>query len=627
MKSFLLFIFLASDLSALQSSFIEGEKLSESRKNGLADQIKSGAWKSAVPQFQEEYSISQDETASAFQHAKESEAGKAIMEIHKTRGMYKFEETDPLISKSENLHKDPQKSMNEIEVSDIGSTDYTIEYCEECSDAEHLVTARKTKKRYVYLQTPPYITAGQGCQNHGYLTIKVEIVSEPEEIFREDGEFKDITHLSTVPWGGAYIDETYRVNGVNVVLRKTIQQNGSPWIHPGCYLVPDLQNHVVSAATMITKLLGGASDEYLPWGQVGNAYLHHRVVNDTGEHYWILDDKCQEYEELTRQGLCRYHSMIEDPPTDKYWKGKKVNDSWGQTVTYACKYSCKSTCACLKQRGCEQIGSECIESIGNHCVKWKQKFQCKGKINPARTKLTGNTAFCLDGNCLDSGFQSDQDMIQALGYLSLLEAIRKELPGTEDIQVFKGHPYSCTRWCLSFKDCCNCGGWGVSIGLTSCDEDSKTVGKLRQEGKCVLVGTFTAEREKFTKMPIRKKTVFCCFGNKFAKLLQEQGKPQLGQNFGTPEEPNCRGFTAEELSKIDFSKLDLTEIISDVMSTFKPKNTKDHFASGGELEKIQESMKELPMMKNAGTREGSYLNENMKHLISSSRVRAAPAED
>ena len=65
----------------------------------------------------------------------------------------------------------------------------------------------------------------------------------------------------------------------------------------------------------------------------------------------------------------------------------------------------------------------------------------------------------------------------------------------------------------------------------------------------------------------------------------------------------------------------ITEIISDVMSTFNPKNTKAHFASGGELEKIQESMKELPMMKNAGTREGSYINENMKHLISSSKVK------
>jgi conjugal transfer mating pair stabilization protein TraN len=106
--------------------------------------------------------------------------------------------------------------------------------------------------------------------------------------------------------------------------------------------------------------------------------------------------------------------------------------------------------------------------------------------------------------------------------------------------------------------------------------------------------------------------------------LQEQGKRQLGQNFGSPEQPNCRGFTAEELSHIDFSKLDLTEISRDVMEKFKPVDTKKHFAKGDELQKIRENMNDLPMMKkmqNAGNREGAYLNENMKHLTGSARIK------
>jgi hypothetical protein len=268
-------------------------------------------------------------------------------------------ENDPLIAKSEEYHKDPQKHLNEIEVVEARGTDYSIEYCEECSDDEFLVTARKTKKRYVYLQTPPYITAGHNCSNHGWLSVKVELLNEPEEVFREDGQFLNLRHVGTNAWGGAYIDETYSVNGVNVTLRKTVFQNGSPWIRPGCYLVPALRGNVVGSGVLITKLLGGANDEDIWWGEIGNAHLYHRVVNDTGEHYWILDDKCQEYERLTEQGLCRYHSMVEDPPSDKYWKGKKVNGSWGQTVTYACKSpDCRDTCAPLRARGCEQIGGK-----------------------------------------------------------------------------------------------------------------------------------------------------------------------------------------------------------------------------------------------------------------------------
>ena len=33
-----------------------------------------------------------------------------------------------------------------------------------------------------------------------------------------------------------------------------------------------------------------------------------------------------------------------------------------------------------------------------------------------------------------------------------------------------------------------------------------------------------------------------------------QGKAQLGRGWGTPENPSCEGFTAQDLEKIDFSK-------------------------------------------------------------------------
>lgn len=68
----------------------------------------------------------------------------------------------------------------------------------------------------------------------------------------------------------------------------------------------------------------------------------------------------------------------------------------------------------------------------------------------------------------------------------------------------------------------------------------------------------------------------------------------MGQNFGSAERPNCSGFSADELSKIDFSKLDLTEIVQDVMDSFKPSlDPQKHFAKGDELQKIRESMKDF----------------------------------
>lgn len=616
MKNLLLIFMLVPAIYAMQSSFDDGKNTAESMKNGIENDIKSGRKKTEIPQYQEGVYISQDELANSFSYLKNSASGKDLVEIHKTRKPYILDDTEPFMVRSEDAHQHPEKAFEQTE--EIQEENgFTIETCEECPHEEFLVKARKTKKRYVYLDKAPYITAGQNCDNHGYLTIRVEIIDESDSLFREDGTFQNITHVSTNHWGGAYIDEVYSVNGVHVTLRKTIQQNGHPWIHPRCYLVPALQNHVVSAATLISKLLGGAEDEDIYWGQIGNAHLTHRVVNDTGKHYWILDDACQHYEQLTEQGLCRYHSMVEDPPTDKYWKGKKVNGSWGQTVTYACRAACKDTCQKLRARGCSRLPNpECLEKIGDKCVRWRWKFKCKDRIGMKKHKFSKLNPFCLEGNCIDSSYESDKDMIEALGYLSILEEARKELDGTANISVFKGGPYSCTRFPLSFKDCCGCSGWGISMGLSGCDEDSKTVAKLRENGKCIQIGTYCAEyvHVGFAKFCLRKKTVFCCFGSKFAKLLQEQGRPQLGLGFGTPECPDCRGFTADELSHIDFSKLDLTEITNDIMDKFKPQ-TGEHFAKGGELDRIRQQMQDK--MQNTGNTEAGYLKENMKHLVGS----------
>lgn len=615
MKKILLIFMFIPVICAMQSSFDEGKNTAEFMKNGIENNIKSGSKKTEVPQYKDGVVISKDELSRAFEHLRNSEYGKDIVEIHQTRKPYILDDTEPFMVRSENAHQHPEKAFEETEEIQEDN-DFTIETCEECPQEEFFVKARKIKKRYVYLDKPPYIETSGGRCNHGFFQVKITIPVEPEEAFLENGvwniRYTGKTEIGTDTY------EHYLVNGVPVDMKKTILQNGGPWLHPGnCVMTNPLVHFVVSSPDIIKALLSSESDTTYGWGRLGTAYLHHRVVNDTGKHYWILDDACQHYEELVEQGLCRYHSMVEDPPTDKYWKGKKVNGSWGQTVTYACRAACKDTCQSLRARGCSRLPNpECLEKVGDKCVRWRWKFKCRDRIGMKKHKFSKLNPFCLEGNCIDSSYESDKDMIAALGYLSILEEARKELDGTANINIFKGRPYSCTRFPLSFKDCCGCNGWGISMGLSGCDEDSKTVAKLRESGKCVQIGTYCAEYVNvgLAKFCLRKKTVFCCFGSKFAKLLQEQGKPQLGLNFGTPECPDCRGFTAEELSHIDFSRLDLTEITNDIMDKFKPQKG-EHFATAGELDRIRQQMQDK--VQNAGNTEAGYLKENMKHLVGS----------
>jgi conjugal transfer mating pair stabilization protein TraN len=52
------------------------------------------------------------------------------------------------------------------------------------------------------------------------------------------------------------------------------------------------------------------------------------------------------------------------------------------------------------------------------------------------------------------------------------------------------------------------------------------------------------------------------------KVLQLQGRKQLGLNFGSGGSPNCRGLTLTEMQRIDWEQVDFTEFIEDFKGKF-----------------------------------------------------------
>ena len=214
MKSIMLF-FLTTNIFAMQPSFEDGKNTAEFMKEEVGKGVRPN--RKDVPQYNDGVYINKDELSHSFNHLKNSEYGMDLIDIHKTRKPYIVDETEQFMQRSEDAHKHPERAFEQTE--EIQERDdYSIETCEEYPQEEYFVKARKNKKRYVYLDKAPYIVAGQNCSNHGYLTVRAEIIDESDDLFREDGAFQDIPHVSTNHWGGAYIDEVYRVNGVNVTL-------------------------------------------------------------------------------------------------------------------------------------------------------------------------------------------------------------------------------------------------------------------------------------------------------------------------------------------------------------------------------------------------------------------------
>jgi conjugal transfer mating pair stabilization protein TraN len=102
----------------------------------------------------------------------------------------------------------------------------------------------------------------------------------------------------------------------------------------------------------------------------------------------------------------------------------------------------------------------------------------------------------------------------------------------------------------------------------ACDQMDMETGMLSASGFCVETGEYCKERWKHIGC-VQKNKTFCCFNSKLARIFHQQGRKQLktftgNQGFGTPNAPNCRGFTPEEFQSLDFSKIDLTEYIGEM---------------------------------------------------------------
>jgi len=246
---------------------------------------------------------------------------------------------------------------------------------------------------------------------------------------------------------------------------------------------------------------------------------------------------------------------------------------WRYEYTYACAYPSINTCEALRKSICEQISSKCINEMDGVCIEWEQTYRCPGPVNNEQERVSAGN-FSLPQVDAPAAQEPNHDMAEAIAKLSVLKDIQDDLrangnsQNASSIQIFKGERHACTIAFAGFKNCCTQKGWGVSLNLSGCDKEDKDLAEKQKKKLCVKVGTYCAEKTAFG-ICLRKKKSYCCFPTKLARLLHDQGRSQLGIGWGKPKHPQCRGFTIDELSSINFDQLDLSEIFSEIAARAK----------------------------------------------------------
>lgn len=112
--------------------------------------------------------------------------------------------------------------------------------------------------------------------------------------------------------------------------------------------------------------------------------------------------------------------------------------------------------------------------------------------------------------------------------------------------------------------------------MKACDQTSMETAMQAGSGYCHEVGTYCKKKIPLLGC-VQKATSYCCFNSKLARIIHEQGRPQL-KNFsgwGNSSSPQCRGFTPDEFAAINFAEIDLSEYVEDMVKKATDEIQKD----------------------------------------------------
>lgn len=98
--------------------------------------------------------------------------------------------------------------------------------------------------------------------------------------------------------------------------------------------------------------------------------------------------------------------------------------------------------------------------------------------------------------------------------------------------------------------------YNMYIEMTKCNLGEEMLACKKGANLCVKTGT-KCKIKIFDKC-VQDQEVYCCFKTELAKIIHEQGRPQVGLSWGDGSSPECRGFTPEEFMSLDLSKIDFS---------------------------------------------------------------------
>ena len=168
----------------------------------------------------------------------------------------------------------------------------------------------------------------------------------------------------------------------------------------------------------------------------------------------------------------------------------------------------------------------------------------------------GSVSWCAGADCETKSIQANTGFVDSAAKLNMVMELGGEEFDRGNLLFFRGERRACRiRW-GGLADCCK--NSGLLVGLGKCTESERLLAQERHAGNTHYLGVRCAKR--IFGVCVRKERVWCVFGSKLGRILQEAARAQLGIGWNS-----CRGFTVQEMERIDLEAVDLSEFTSNLV--------------------------------------------------------------
>lgn len=245
---------------------------------------------------------------------------------------------------------------------------------------------------------------------------------------------------------------------------------------------------------------------------------------------------------------------------------------WEWQRTYQCEgVAPANDCSALDARPeCTFSHDECLsyDADGVTCSVYDRWYQCTTPdtgLPPPPAYVCADDLYCIDGECNTINREASTEFKDAMVAMNVMGELRDEFDPNQ-LKIFSGENLKCTKKLFGLSNCCS--GKGVPL-LTPwlCNSQDRDVDKKDDAGLCHYVGTYCSN--KILGVCTTKKQSYCCYGSKLVKILNEQGKAQIGMQWGTPKEPDCEGFLIAQFQQLDLSQMDFSEVYAEFVDAAK----------------------------------------------------------